>query len=582
MKHLPFFFLILLLALAGASGLSKTKSATTEADRRKADYIFLEALRVKSQSNSQDAAYELLTRAALLNPDDEEIGMTLAAYLLQLSQGDSAMVDDATEKLRRYYYRHPDDYYEALSYAILNEQLDNRDEALKVWHDLHVRFPEKIELTYKYADYLSQGGDSLDRATAIEIYDSIEVIDGKSIPVSTRKIQIFYHNSDSQAIVSELHKLLESAPNSVEYNVFAGEIFAAISANDSAIIYFNRACELDPSDGIANYSRAQFYNAIGDSIAYDREVFQALSHDNLEVGTKLAILRSYIEKMYSDSVAQPRIDNLFDVLIELHPHERDIHDMFARYLIVKKDYVQAAEQEELSLDLDPSDEDGWLMLSSLYFQIENPDKAEESMKRALKFFPESPEIYTRLGAARQQKDDGDSALIYYQKALELTDSTDLETIGNIYGSMGDVIYKQGKTDEAFDMYNLALTYSPDNHMIQNNFAYFLACEDRDLDKALELVEKALMDESNSITTIDTYAWVLFKMKDYSMAFVAIEEVLKSDEAADSLEILEHAGDIYFMAGYPDEAVEFWEKALKLDPDNELLQRKVKHKTFFYE
>ena len=31
----------------------------------------------------------------------------------------------------------------------------------------------------------------------------------------------------------------------------------------------------------------------------------------------------------------------------------------------------------------------------------------------------------------------------------------------------------------------------------------------------------------------------------------------------------------------DEAIDFWKKALKLDPENELLQKKVKHKTFFY-
>lgn len=579
MKHLPYFLLILLLALAATSGVSKTKPSDVESDRRKADYIFLEALRVKAQGYGKDATYELLSRAAQLNPDDVEIGMELASYLLQLSQGDSAMVADATEKIRRYYYAYPADYYEALSYGLLNENLGDRDEALKVWHDLHTRYPEKIELTYKYADYLSQGGDSLDRARAIEIYDSIEVIDGRSIPVSTRKIQIYYQDSDTQAIVSEIHKLLDSAPNSVDYNVFAGEIFAAINVNDSAIKYFNRACELDPSNGIANYSRAQFYNATGDSAAYDREVFQALAHDNLDIDTKLAILRSYIEKMYSDSLAQPRIDNLFEVLIDLHPHERDIHDMYARYLIVKKDYVQAAEQEELSLDLDPSDEEGWLMLSSLYFQVEDLDKAEESMKRAIKFFPENPELYLRIGSVRQQKEDYDEALNYYEKSKELADSTDLEFTASIYGSIADVLHKQDKTDEAVTLYETALKYSPDNYVLMNNYAYLLACVGIELDKALNLVMRSLEGNPDTATTMDTYAWVLFKLKDYAKAREVIDEVLPTVD--DSAEVFEHAGDIYFMDGHPDEAVEFWEKALKLEPDNELLKRKVKNKTYFY-
>jgi tetratricopeptide (TPR) repeat protein len=44
----------------------------------------------------------------------------------------------------------------------------------------------------------------------------------------------------------------------------------------------------------------------------------------------------------------------------------------------------------------------------------------------------------------------------------------------------------------------------------------------------------------------------------------------------------HAGDIYFWNQQPDKAVEFWKKALDLDPDNELLARKVKYKTYFHE
>ena len=49
----------------------------------------------------------------------------------------------------------------------------------------------------------------------------------------------------------------------------------------------------------------------------------------------------------------------------------------------------------------------------------------------------------------------------------------------------------------------------------------------------------------------------------------------------SADVYEHAGDIYFMDGEPDRALEYWKDALKLDPDNELLQRKVRHKTYFF-
>ena len=43
---------------------------------------------------------------------------------------------------------------------------------------------------------------------------------------------------------------------------------------------------------------------------------------------------------------------------------------------------------------------------------------------------------------------------------------------------------------------------------------------------------------------------------------------------------DHAGDIYFINREVQKAVEFWQRALKLDPDNELLPKKIKQRTPF--
>ena len=107
---------------------------------------------------------------------------------------------------------------------------------------------------------------------------------------------------------------------------------------------------------------------MGDSAAFNREVFQALQQKALMWRQKLAILRSYIQEMYNDSTQLPRVGKLFDVLIDQHPHEHDIHALYSRHLIVTQDYAKAAEQTERALDLDPADEEGWEMLTSLYLQ----------------------------------------------------------------------------------------------------------------------------------------------------------------------------------------------------------------------
>ena len=146
--------------------------------------------------------------------------------------------------------------------------------------------------------------------------------------------------------------------------------------------------------------------------------------------------------------------------------------------------------------------------------------------------------------------------------------------------MADNLYQLGRADSAFTLYDKALVYNPDNLLAMNNCAYFMACNDIELDRALAMIEKVVAADPENPTDLDTYAWVLFKRKDYAKAREVIDKALGLDPEPGA-EILEHAGDIYFMDREPAEAVEFWKKALKLDPGNESLKLKVKNKNIYH-
>ncbi len=580
MNHrVSFYIIAAVVVLTALCGGSKTRQSGVGENERKADYLYLEALRAKALGNT-DATYDLLERAHELNPRDVEIGAELAAYVLSLSRGDSTEVARGVKMWRDYLDLNPKDYISGVHYALLNERIGDRHESMRMWTALHNYFPEKEELTFKYADELASTGDSALVSRALEVYDSIEAIDGKSIALSSKKIQMFYQASDTAAILGETKSLLGSSPDNVDFNVFAGDVFALFENRDSALAYYNRACEIDPSSGLAYYSRANFYNSIGDSVGYDREVFTALKQESIDVNTKLAIMKGYVEEMYSDSTEQPRIRQLFEVLIDQHPHEHDIHDMYARYLIVNGDYASAAEHTELALDIEPDDPQGWQMLVSLYLQIEDHARAEQAAERALRYFPDDAEIHLMLGGIYAQTDRSRDARAQYDKAIDVGDSGNVEFLSRAYCAIGDNHYIDGDKDSAFVYYERAILYNPQNYTALNNCAYYLACEGRDLDKAMELIGEVLKARNDEPTSMDTYAWVLFKKKDYPAAKDAIDLTLELTPDPSS-DVYEHAGDIYFMNGDPDKAVRFWEQALDLDPENDLLKRKVKHKTYFY-
>ncbi|MDE6485282.1 MAG: tetratricopeptide repeat protein [Duncaniella sp.] len=577
MKKLPYAIILLLLVFASAaSGWSKSKNKNdVEADVRKADYFYLEALRSKALGND-DAAFDLLDRAISLNPNDENIKLEYANYKLALSNGNIKEAKLAIFAIGDYYNLHPDDYYTAISYAFLLEKIGYNGTARDVLANLHYRYPDKIDLTFRLADFLTTHGDSMARAEALRMFDTIEEANGLDFAVTTKKMQLHRLNDDTTAVINEAMRLYRSNPAEPEYNIFMGQVYSVFHENDSALSFLNRSIELDPSNGLSYYSLANFYLGQGDTISYNREIRKALSHDNLDFANKMSILQSFVQDAYNPA----ELDTLLSTMVELHPHESAIHEAYASALVSEKDYVRAADEMQLALDLDPDNENGWRLLASLYFQNEDLDKAQTALEKARHFFPENSQFPVQLGALFSEKKDFDTAERYLDEAEKLADNN-VENLSDIYSMKANILIARGDTIAATEQYEKAIKLNPENISAMNNYAYHLACIERELPKALSMIEKVIEAEPDNASWLDTYAWVLFKMKNYDKALEIIDKALAIDDASKSAEVYEHAGDIYFMNARPDEALDFWKTALELSPDSELLQRKVKQKTFFF-
>ena len=62
-------------------------------------------------------------------------------------------------------------------------------------------------------------------------------------------------------------------------------------------------------------------------------------------------------------------------------------------------------------------------------------------------------------------------------------------------------------------------------MALNNAAYFMAEEDRTLGRAELYASIAVAAEPENSTFLDTYAWVMFKKRDYQRAKELIDQAL---------------------------------------------------------
>lgn len=552
------------------------KPRITQQDRLKAEYLFLEAQKHKS-SGELDAFYDLLTAAYDLDSTNTSVAYYLGYSLLTMENMTKTRAERGLELMRKHFEEAPGDFYETTFYSDACMMLGKPDEGLRAIKTLSDRNPNKLELQARLAHAQAQTGDY---HAAIETFDSIEALHGKSMQITSRKVSAYMAMNDTAGAINEMKALLATAPDNAMYNITMSAMLTQMGRQDSALVYLDRAQQAEPDNGYTYLAKAQYYNMVGDSAAYEQQVRQALVNENLELDDKMQVMIDFMRDRIAANDSTGRVDTLMNVVLELHPHEAQVHDLYSEYLIARKDYRRAAEQLGYVLDVQPTDAQMWRKLMIVNIMDENIPAAIAAGDKALEYNPDSLDLYRYIAPAYFQIKQYDKSIQTYQKGLALADSADMETRSDFVGGMGDVYFEMGDTTRAFEMYEQALQLNPLNTGIMNNYAYFLSLSERDLDKAERMAALAVKDQPQNATYLDTYAWVFFKKKDYSMALLYIKSAIENDDEPNG-DLLDHYGDILFMNGEHDAAAEQWEKALKLMPDNELLQCKVKHRTIFF-
>lgn len=556
-------------------------STPDNSDKKKAAYIFLEAQNEKSRGRS-DAYFDLLKRAYELDSTNTTIAFYMGHAMMMIRSSDMGHYDRALALMKKHFDAHPQDFYETTFYSDANMAMGNNEEALLAIKTLCDANPGKIEIQQRLVEAYTRTGKHLE---ACALLDTIELHHGSSFELTSKKISNLISLNDTVKAINEMRKLLATAPKNVNYNLGMAGVMQHFNMNDSALHYIDAAQQYEPSNGYTYLAKAEYFQETGDSAAYENQIYQALTSENLEVEDKLGLLLTYIRGTDIQMDSTGRVDNLFNVLIEQHPHQADIHYLYGEYLIARKQYRPAAEQQSYVMDINPTDASGWKRLMIINMMAEDFPKALEAAEKALVYNPDSLDLYVYIAPTYYQMKQYDKALETYQIALQMTDSLDTEHQSDIYSGMGDVYYEMGDTIKAFNYYDKSLEINPLNYGAMNNYAYFLSLAETQLDKAEQLSARTVAAYPDNPIYLDTYAWIYFKKKDYTKALLYIKKAIDFSTKP-SADELEHYGDILFMNGEHEQAVEQWEKALKLseedkDNDNSLLRRKVEHKTIFF-
>lgn len=564
LTFLPFVFFLLLLSSCGTlrnrergadGAATELNDPLTYGERRKFDYYFLEAVRMKQQGR-YDAAFELYGRCLELCPGSAAVMYELSQFYMfpgQEQKGEEALKMAVRMDGGNFWYRQ--------TLASYYRQKQEWQKAVTVYEDMSRIFPSRLEPLLSLADLYGMT-KSHDRLVAV--LDRIEELDGKSEQISMEKFRAYLQAGDMDKAFGEIRSLADEYPYDMRYRTVMGDVYLSAGRNDDALRVYGEILKEEPGYAPAMISLASYYQKTGQDSLYAVQVDSILVNGNVDPGVKAEFMRQLILKSEQTDRDSTRIVGLFERMMCGKQATADVAMLYARYLISKKMEKESVAVLYRVLDIDPENKPARLRLLGHAIGGNDPDEVIRVAEPALAYSPDAPEFYYYLGMARYQKGQTDMALDVFRRGVQqINAESDRGIASDFYSILGDLYHLRGMKAEAYAAYDSSLVYNPKNVNTLNNYAYYLSEEGTGLDRAEEMSFITVKEEPENATYLDTYAWILFVKGRYTEARIYIEQAMRNGGGGSRV-IVEHCGDIYFMLGEREKAVEMWKKALATD------------------
>lgn len=202
--------------------------------------------------------------------------------------------------------------------------------------------------------------------------------------------------------------------------------------------------------------------------------------------------------------------------------------------------------------------------AALADKLGNGDEALRLLDQIAQATPNRPEVPTMQGDLLRQKKKYPEAIAAYDRALAMLPQPPVRAHWPLYYNRGIALDRAKQWAKAEADLLLALQLQPEQPFVMNYLGYSWTEQGRNLGKAREMIERAVVLRPNDGEIIDSLGWVLFRQGDVRGATKYLEhavEIMPEDATING-----HLGDIYWAGGRKREAGFQWRRALTLKPD----------------
>lgn len=588
-------------------GTVRARKLLSVEDQRDFDKLYLEAI-VQKQNGKMDAAHELLQQALAINPNASEALYEMAMMQLGLdSHADSALVAEGEAMLLKAVQLEPSNPYFRKALAERWVMTMKYARAARLYQQMVDEKPQSEDLGMLLYLY-SQIGD-YDKA--LKTLKQVEVLEGVNQQTSLTEFYILYEMGRVAEAFGALERVSEENPHDLSYRVQLGKAYLDKGYTEKAVGVLEDVLTTDPQNLEAQILIISTQLAEKDYENYEKGMTALMLSEKATNEAKFSLLRlvanGILQKMhdldpeafvkhFEEALTLPQENGSIAQLMYAYANNAGLSDS------IKTTALEAVLRDE------PDNYEARMMLLKTYISHEEPLKIVELCRNGAEQHPQDLIFYYYGGLALVQLDRSEEAVELLEKGVEQAQQNALQTtaddgqsadamsqasqddysteiLANMHGLLGESYHELGSADKAYAHYDKALELNPDDVGCLNNYAYYLSKEGKHLDKALTMAKKVVEQEPDNPTYLDTYAWVLYCKRQYPQARIYIERALESipaeeidDPANDTL--YDHAGDIHFRCGNRSKALEYWQRALQISNDEELirnLEKKLKNK-----
>lgn len=362
------------------------------------------------------------------------------------------------------------------------EQIDQSNDAVK----------------YYIGNILSMAGQV---DSAYEYYRKAAQIDSTNIWYQMRMAACLNQLRRPYDALAIYRKLLTTRGNDTNVISSALDSYIMVSEYEKADSLINRLETIEGVTDFSSLSRLELLRQKGEFTAFFTQLADYFRTGSMTAEGKVDLMRKVMR------TSDPRFNymhlsdylSLSDLCLELHPADTSVTHYAVGLL-----YTAEKNKELLKLCNENSSDPYMVRAAAAVYEIEKNYKA--CIKELDKLISVCGGDTTYLSVAHTTK--------------------------------GDCYQQMGNMQKAFAEYDIALKLTPNDLSTLNNYAYYMACEGKNLAKCAKMSRKTIEAEPENPTFLDTYAWILYKQKKYQLAKAYFKKALLYG-GKDSSVLLDH-------------------------------------------